>query len=553
MKIPAELYDFRNFLYLVWKHLKLPDPTPAQYEMAYQLQHGNARQIILAFRGAGKSYITGAFVVWLLLLNNNFNILVVSASKDRSDAFSIFTKRLIHDMPLLQHLKARSYQRDSSVLFDVGPSNNDQSPSVKAVGITGALTGTRADVIIADDVESLNNSDTQGKRDKLGERVKEFDSIIKPNGRIVYLGTYQTEMSLYKVLPSRGYHPRVWTARYPSPSKLREYGSVLAPSIIKALRADPSLEGVPTDTRFTDDDLLARALSYGRSGFALQFMLDPSLADADKYPLRLRDFIVMSIDRLMAPEKVMHSNDPTRALSSLPAVGLSGDGFFGPLSTSGELVKYRGTVMTIDPSGRGKDETGYCIASMLHGYIYIHKCGGFAGGYEAATLQKLADLAKEYDINEMVIESNFGDGMFDELFRPYLNKTHPVTITPVRHSSQKEPRIIDSIEPLLNQHRLIISPDVIEDDYNSVGEYTPEEAPQYRLFHQLSRITNARGALAHDDRLEALAMATHYWVEQVGQDVDDQMEANREETLLRELDSWHSHVFGEPENKSSWL
>ena len=26
--VPKELYDFRNFLYLTWKHLGLPDPTP---------------------------------------------------------------------------------------------------------------------------------------------------------------------------------------------------------------------------------------------------------------------------------------------------------------------------------------------------------------------------------------------------------------------------------------------------------------------------------------------------------------------------------------------
>ena len=65
----------------------------------------------------------------------------------------------------------------------------DPSPSVKAVGITGQLTGSRADLIVGDDIEVAQNSDTQGKRDKLAEYVKEFDAVLKPEGTVLYLGT----------------------------------------------------------------------------------------------------------------------------------------------------------------------------------------------------------------------------------------------------------------------------------------------------------------------------------------------------------------------------
>jgi hypothetical protein len=74
------------------------------------------------------------------------------------------------------------------------------------MGITGQLTGSRADLIIADDVESANNSQTQLMRDRLSETVKEFDAIIKPKvGRVIFLGTPQTEMSLYNDLDERGF------------------------------------------------------------------------------------------------------------------------------------------------------------------------------------------------------------------------------------------------------------------------------------------------------------------------------------------------------------
>ncbi len=96
--------DFRNFLYLAWKHLALPEPTPIQYDIADYLQGGPKRLIIQAFRGVGKSWITSAFVCHQLLLNPQRNILVVSASKNRADDFSTFTQRLINEMPILQHL-----------------------------------------------------------------------------------------------------------------------------------------------------------------------------------------------------------------------------------------------------------------------------------------------------------------------------------------------------------------------------------------------------------------------------------------------------------------
>ena len=236
MKIPKELKDFRNFVYLVWEHLGLPEPTPVQYDIAEYLQHGPRRQIVLAYRGVGKSYLTSAYVVWQLLLNPALNILVVSASKARADDFSTFTQRLINEMPLLAHLKAKSDQRDSKIAFDVGPAPAAHAPSVKSVGITGQITGSRADIVVADDVESLGNSETQGMRDKLGNLVKEFDSVLKPEGEIKYLGTYQTEMSLYKVLPERGYIPRVWTGRYPDEKKIPLYGDSLAPLFLMQLQ-----------------------------------------------------------------------------------------------------------------------------------------------------------------------------------------------------------------------------------------------------------------------------------------------------------------------------
>lgn len=545
----SKLTDFRNFLYLVWKHLNLPEPTPVQYDIAEYLQHGPRREVIEAFRGVGKSYITSAFVVHQLLLNPEIKVLVVSASKNRADDFSTFTQRLINDMPVLHHLKPREEQRASKISFDVGPAGPSHSPSVKSVGITGQLSGSRADIIVADDIEIPNNSATQMMREKLAEAVKEFDAVLKPDGRIIYLGTPQTEMSLYEELPNRGYEARIWPARYPSEAVRSRYSGRLAPLVSDLLdRNTEALTGTPTDPkRFTDEDLLERELSYGRSGFSLQFMLDTSLSDADRYPLKLSDLIVMPLDNDKAPEKIMWGRNPQNELKDLPNLGLAGDKYYGPQDTVGSYIDYTGSVMAIDPSGRGADETAYAVVKMLNGQLFITDAGGVKGGYSNETLQSLAVIAKKNKINEVIVESNFGDGMFTELFKPVLHKVYDVTVNEVRHSKQKELRIIDTLEPVMNQHRLVVDPKVIERDWQSVQNYSQEKAPKYTLAYQMTRITKDRGALAHDDRLDALSMAISYWVEQMASDADKAIYDRKEELLMETLEKFSTNTLLKPD------
>lgn len=532
------LLDFRNFVFMVWQHLNLPDPTPVQYDMAEYLQQAPKRAVIEAFRGVGKSYITSAFVCWKLLLDPEVKVLVVSASKVRSDDFSTFTQRLIHELPILHHLRSREGQRQSKVAFDVGPCQASHSPSVKSVGITGQLSGSRADIIVADDVEVPNNSMTQTMRDKLSEAVKEFDAVLKPGGSVVYLGTPQTEMSLYETLPERGYEVRIWPSRYPEEKQVIRYSNKLAPFIQDRLD-NGAVVGDPTDPlRFDAEDLLERELSYGRSGFALQFQLDTSLSDADKYPLKLSDLIIMGVDSTTAPEKPVWTRDPRNKLADLPNVGLPGDFFYSPETKLGEWIEYNGSVLSIDPSGRGKDETGYAVVKMLNGYLYVAECGGLRGGYKDENLQSLSVIAKRNNVNLILIESNFGDGMFMELLKPILRKVHNVSMEEIRSSVQKEKRIIDTLEPVMNQHRLVIDPKVIEKDYQTVQDYPIESQARYMLFHQMTRITKDRGALIHDDRLDALQMAVQYWVDFMAADAETEISNRKEELFDKEIENF---------------
>ena len=538
--------DFRVFLWYIWRHLGLLPPTEIQNDIATYIQSGPRRRIIKAFRGVGKSWITAAFVLWLLYREPQYKILIVSASKDRADAFSIFCKRLIADVDILDFLAPGPDQRDSNIAFDVGPATPDQAPSVKSVGITSQITGSHADYIISDDVEVPNNSMTEDQREKLAIRTSEFDAILNPGGHIVCLGTPQCAQSLYNLLRDRGYSPRVWPARYTDginpENHLDSYDGCLAPWMAKKLQADPSLMGTSTEpSRFDEEDLREREQSYGRSGFALQFMLDTSLSDANRYPLKITDMIVMDLNRKVAPVQLTWAGGFQQAIEGIPNIGLNGDRLNAPMYISEAHVDYQGSVMFIDPSGRGKDECAYAVVKMLNGLLYCTAWSGIKGtGYDDEALNALALIAKDHDVNEIQIESNFGDGMFNALFAPVLKRVHPCTLEDFNVQHQKELRIIQKLEPILNQHRLVMDTSVCR--HNSEVD-AAESGARSGLF-QLSHLTKERGSLKFDDRIDILASACGYWTERLDVDNKDADEAWKLSEKHKALDEFAKRILG---------
>ena len=165
--IEAMKKDFRNFAAHIWMELGLPPLTPVQNDIAEYLQHGPKRLQVSAFRGVGKSYLTAAFVCWLLWRDNELKIMVISAGKDRADAFAIFVRNMIKDTPLLKHMEPDKSkgERATQNIFDIRGCKASGSPSLKSVGISGQLTGSRADIIIADDIEVVSNSATHDLRE----------------------------------------------------------------------------------------------------------------------------------------------------------------------------------------------------------------------------------------------------------------------------------------------------------------------------------------------------------------------------------------------------
>ena len=522
--------DFKLFLQALWDQLDLPQPTRAQYAIADYLQSGPKRLQIQAFRGVGKSWITGAFVLWTLFKNPEKKIMIISASKERADNMSIFLQKLIIETPWLKHLQPKSDDsRWSRISFDVNCSPH-QAPSVKSVGITGQLTGSRADLMVLDDIEVPGNSMTEMMREKLLQLCTEAESILTPydNSRIMYLGTPQTTFTVYRKLAERNYKPFIWPARFPK--DITPYEGLIAPQ----LQEDIDNGALPWDCtdpdRFDDDDLVDREASMGRSNFALQFMLDTSLSDAEKFPLKMADLVITSVNPTDAPDNVVWCSDPANILKDLPTVGLPGDYFYSPMQLQGEWSPYTETICSVDPSGRGADETAAAYISQKNGILYLHEVRAYRDGYSDNTLLDILRGCKKYGATTLVVESNFGDGIVAELFKKHIIQTKQrILVEEVRANVRKEERIIDTLEPILNQHRLVVNKSVIEWDYNSNRDAAPEERLLYMLFYQMSRMCRSKYAVKHDDRLDCLAQGVKYYIDALSISAQEQINLRKRE------------------------
>lgn len=475
---------------------------------------------------------------------------MVSAGEQLAGDFSKFCMQLIRGMPLLQHLHPRTDQRNSAISFDVGPATPSKDPSVKSVGITGQLTGSRADLIIADDIETPKNSYTHLLRERLAELVKEFDAVLKPDGRVVYLGTPQIEGSLYNRLwQDRGYDVRIWPSEIPE--DVNRYAGKLAPYILRLIEKGVP-PGTPTDPdRFAEEDLMERRASYGLSGYALQFMLDTSPSDADRYPLKLRDLIIHDVDPTLAHVSLVWGGSNDLVIQDLEAGGLDGDRYHRPAYKSPEMTEYTGTVMAIDPSGKGKDETAYAIVKYCKGMLYLVDSGGFLDGFGERTLETLAAKAARWGVNDVIDETNYGGGMFRELLRPHLARLNAGKIDDSWKgwsTGQKELRILDTLEPIVQNHRLVVSRRVIEEDLKQ-----QQDNPRYSLIHQFTRISRIKGALPNEDRLEALSMACSYFTDKMARDQKKVLDQHRAALMDKELRKYMNHLMGRQQpRRLSW-
>ena len=545
--LPEPLNEFVYFLAYCIRELGLADgPTKQQCSVAQWMQYGPDRQLTVAFRGLGKSILASLYACWRLRMDPDEKILVVSATSIKATDFTSYMLRCMSEIDILNCLIPGPNNRFSSVAFDVAPANVEQSPSVRALGVTAQVTGQRCTCAILDDIETLSNTITQLKQERVAHAVTEMESIIKPNEgqllprKILYLGTPHTETSIYlRLVRERGYKSRYWPALYPE--ELDPYEGNLDPQIQTEVLEAPALAGEPTDPeRFSHEDILVRQASMTKASFELQFMLNTRLATLDRFPIRLGDLMVTDLDGTALPETVVWSNQPDQRLQDLVCVGMGADRFYHkPIFINGWVTKTETwrCVLAIDPAGRGADELAWAVLAELNGNMFLLESGGSTLGYADEVLQHLAKVAKKWDVNYVIAEANMGDGMFTALLKPHLMREHPVTVEEVKHNIRKEMRLCDTLGPVIQQHRLVVNTRVVKNDYRLTDE-DPENGYSRSLFFQMSRLTAEKGCLSHDDRADALAIAVAFFVEAAAQDQERSAQARADQLQAEAMEAW---------------
>lgn len=508
--------DFKDFAQDIMVELGF-SLTEIQADIADYMVNGPQYIMVQAQRGQAKTTIVACFAVWCLIRSPAHRILIVSAGGTQAVEISTLIVRIVMNVDVLECMRPdkQAGDRASVEAFDVHHSLKglDKSPSVACVGIEANLQGKRADLLIPDDVESSKNGATAVQRARILDLTRDFTSI-NSMGRIIWLGTPQTMDSIYNSLPARGVAVRIWPGRYPTPEQEAHYGTYLAPLLVERIRKDPSLQtgggvlrdqGKPIDTVILPESVLTKKeLDQGTPYFQLQHMLNTSLTDAMRHPLKLEQLVTIMDSGgkfPMAPIRGMTKDHLQEHITAgYPFKTMS------PQELGKDFAALQSIGAYIDPAagGANADETAYAIGGFLNGNIHLLAIGGIPGGYELPKLELLADILCRFKLDWCTIEKNMGFGAFAAVFTPILRRKLQCQVDDDLVSGQKEARIIYTLAPIMGRGSLIVSTNAIREDDERCQVHGVAMRQTYSAFYQMAKLTRDRDSLVHDDRVDAL-------------------------------------------------
>lgn len=264
----------------------------------------------------------------------------------------------------------------------------------------------------------------------------------------------------------------------------------------------------------------------GDSEFQLQYMLDTSQADKDKYPLKLKDLVVSD---KFSHKSCMEEYKISEKTASFRVGEAKGYDCVYESSAKGYEVEYTKRILALDPAGSGADEFAWCVLATRNGYYYVIEHGGWNTGLNQDVLRDIQRLTRQYAVHQVVVETNFGDDLILNMLSPNLR----CEVVPVKHTTNKEKRIISTLEPVLNQHKLVVNKHFVQDEV---------------LMTQFCNLAPVKGALKHDDRIDCLAMGIKHLREEGTVNLHAMREKESQDRLEAELES----IMGQ-QSSQSWI
>lgn len=504
---------------------------------AFDSSHGRVRQV-LAFRGVGKSHLITATLGCYRLLRHPGHKIIIRSKNDKESTNNMRVMRVVlASCWFLSHLNPNVGQTDNTHEFDVATAVPGKQHTCIAITIGGMLSGMRAHTIIDDDVEDDNNVVTREARERLHSQwsaavawlYSDLDNDGPDPVEHVVIGTYKDEEdSLYTRNASEGIPTRAWPIRYPKSDETVPY---LAPMMRDRLQARLALPGEPAvPHRFPIDEIAKREVR--RTYFRREYMLIAGKGQRQRCPLILSDLLVMPLHRDQTPTPIMWGERDANGSSTAMAMEtMDRDGacIRRPAFVGQALIPYTSTKAGIDPAGRGDDRIGLAIVSQASNMFFLKHIDGLEGSssaghrdangeYVTGVYDIIATRLRDHMVREAYFEVNIDStGAWESLMQaairrfkltPGENPLFPdgwsCSLLPIRNTGVKEHRIVDTLEPIVSSHRLVVDPSCV-----SVRGYT-DLHDEFQF--QFSRIRRERRCLVEDGMLDALAIVLNAWI-----------------------------------------
>ena len=525
--------------------------TETELEAAgFDLKPLYTKRIALLPRGEGKTdKLSSCAPLWWNLRDHETRVKLLSKSHGHASEIVSQMRSWVEQVWFLDHLKPdeSKQHRDRTDAFDTGTTERTKSPSVQGMGIEGQIVGTRSSHLVADDVETDANTITLDARQRLATKTKEFTTISSyGNQEVAVVGTYWHEESVYLSLQERGYTIYTVPACIPTPDEAKGIHGL---SPLLQSQIDDGLVK-PGDIVFPNHPKLhsrAELMAEGHTYFMMQYMLLADTGERQRYPLKLSDLIVpdFEIHRDRAPLYVKWGrsgpNGKTTEREDIECLGFAGDGLLKQISYADETAEYTGTKMWVDPAGSGSDEFTWAIVSHLGGYLWVKSVDGVEGGLTTQVYHRVAEEARKHGVTEIIVEGNGGweavalnlQAILPQYFRepsdndPLSPNGWRASVDLRKSTGQKELRLIRALEPVMNQHRLIVSPEALHSTSDR----------KHSLQYQLTRLTSQRNSLPNDDRVDALGSCVGEWTQALGLSPEKAQELARQrewERLIEE-------------------
>ena len=425
---------FRQYLWL-WNKAQGYTTPALHLEIASWLEEawhrGDERLLLMVFRDAGKSTLVGLFCTWLLTIDPNLRILVVAAEQNLATKMVRNVRGVIERHPVARSLLEPVAGAWAADALTIRRPRELRDPSMLARGIGANLTGTRADVVISDDVEVPNTVDTATKRDELRRRMAELSFILVPGGVQLCIGTPHAHDTIYADPEGRDEEHRPFLADYRR--------------LVRPILDERGHSRWPE--RFPLEKIRDLEREVGPLRFKAQMMLQPvDMREIRLDPARLVPFTA---------EIEVTSANRRRGLAldgrPLKTVNCWWDPAFGSAQGDGSVV----AVVFCDVHG-----TYWCTD-----VVYLRHDPNIAEQVDEATqlCRQVIAVARRHHCPAITLETN-GIGRFlPNLLRKTVHALHvPLAVREHTATRNKDQRIVEAFDPVLAARSLKVHSRVLE-------------------------------------------------------------------------------------------